>query len=216
MLRKSAASWLGCAALGALIGWQLLSSFFSATLVPEPVAAVASSTLLSTSTGRWQSAANVPSAPSGSLFKRGKPRSKRPDIARGRERRATRGRMSRNVRSARRTKKRASKYEVKELTTLAPTHWVRVPEGPLQRLKSEPSIKLLRVPTKAADASATIREDEDKEEQHVEVEVRRHEFPQLLGARRQGVPHLAGGRFRRRKKRAPFDLRVRLLRQALG
>ena len=60
-----------------------------------------------------------------------------------------------------------SKYEVKELTALAPTHWVRVPEGPLQRLKSEPPIKLLRVPTKAADASATIHEDEDEEEQHV-------------------------------------------------
>ena len=69
-----------------------------------------------------------------------------------------------------------SKYEVKELTTLAPTHWVRVPEGSLQLLKSEPLIKLLRVPTKTADASATIHEDEDEEEQHVEVEVRRHEF----------------------------------------
>jgi len=137
-----------------------------------------------------------------------------------------------------------SKYEVKELTTLAPTHWVRVPEGSLQLLKSEPLIKLLRVPTKTADASATIHEDEDEEEQHVEVEVRRHEFhnfweregdtrgrgrggtrrgrgstarvPQLLGARRQGVPYRAGGRFRRRKNRASFDLRVRLLRQALG
>jgi hypothetical protein len=60
-----------------------------------------------------------------------------------------------------------SKYEVRELTTVEVDHWVRVPKLPLQRLKAEPPIRLLRVPAKMED---------DKEDEPVEIKVRREEF----------------------------------------
>ena len=66
-------------------------------------------------------------------------------------------------------------YDVKELTTVGPNHWVRVPKDPLQRLKDKPPIQLLHVPAKAAGAQANM-EDDDNDEQPVEIEVRRHEF----------------------------------------
>ena len=67
-----------------------------------------------------------------------------------------------------------SEYEVKELTTVSRTHWVRVSNVPLQRLQGEPLIPLLRVPAMAPGAPA--RMDGDEEEQPVEIEVRRYGF----------------------------------------